>query len=100
MRLIGGFIHLLFSIFSDSCVYVNLEFKGGDLSVIPSLSVPGCKEQCEKLKGCTFFSVNKLACILKDSNVEIRKKNGVVSGATDSTCGKMLLCVDLCRYLI
>ena len=38
----------------------------------------------------SVFSVNKLACILKDSNVEIRKKNGVISGATDSTCGKII----------
>ena len=39
----------------------------------------------------SFFSVNKLSCILKDSNVEIRKKTGVISGATDSTCGKIFL---------
>ena len=83
--------YLLFKLFLGSCIYVNLEFKGGDLSVIPSLNVAACKRQCEKLKGCTFFSVNKMACILKDSNVEIRKKSGVISGATDSTCGKILL---------
>ena len=60
--------------------------------MIPTLGYSACKEQCQKLKGCSFFSVNKLACILKDSNVEIRKKTGVVSGATDSTCGKMVFC--------
>ena len=42
--------------FSDPCVYVNLEFKGGDLSVIPSLGYSACKEQCQKLKSCSFFS--------------------------------------------
>ena len=45
-----------FDFFSDPCVYVNLEFKGGDLSVIPSLGYSACKEQCQKLKSCSFFS--------------------------------------------
>ena len=75
--------------FSDPCVYINLEFKGGDLSVIPSLGFSACKAECQRLKGCSFFSINKVACILKDSNVEIHRKNGVISGATDTTCGKL-----------
>ena len=45
-----------FLFFPDPCVYVNLEFKGGDLSVIPSLGYSACKEQCQKLKSCSFFS--------------------------------------------
>ena len=69
-------------------MYNNLEFKGGDLSVIPSLGFEACKNACQKFKGCSFFTVNSVACILKDSNVEIHRKSGVLSGATDQTCGK------------
>lgn len=72
----------------NPCKYKNLEFRGGDLSVIPSLGFESCKEQCEKLQGCAFFTINRVACILKDGNVEIRRKIGVISGATDQTCGK------------
>ena len=75
-------------IIADPCVYNNLEFKGGDLSVIPSLGFEACKNACQKFKGCSFFTVNSVACILKDSNVEIHRKSGVLSGATDQTCGK------------
>ena len=75
--------------FSDPCVYVNLEFKGGDLSVIPSLGFAACKRECQKLRGCSFFTINNIACILKDSNVEIHRKSGVISGATDDTCSEL-----------
>jgi len=74
----------------NPCVYINLEFKGGDLSVIPSLGFAGCKLECQKLKDCAFFTINKVACVLKDANVEIEKKTGVISGATDSTCERVL----------
>ena len=75
---------------TDPCVYKDLEFKGGDLSVIPSLGFEACKSACQKFKGCSFFTVTSLACILKDSNVEIHRKSGVLSGATDQTCGKLI----------
>ena len=77
-----------YTFFADPCVYFNLEFKGGDLSVIPSLGFAACKLECQKLKDCAFFTINKVACVLKDANVEIQRKTGVISGATDSTCGK------------
>ena len=48
------------------------------------------KSACQKFKGCSFFTVTSLACILKDSNVEIHRKSGVLSGATDQTCGKLI----------
>ena len=80
---------------ADPCVYNNLEFKGGDLSVIPSLGFEACKSACQKFKGCSFFTVTSLACILKDSNVEIHRKSGVLSGATDQTCGKLCTVVPV-----
>ena len=94
-------------IIADPCVYNNLEFKGGDLSVIPSLGFEACKNACQKFKGCSFFTVNSVACILKDSNVEIHRKSGVLSGATDQTCGKWyktsiklwLSLLHVCNYL-
>ena len=79
---------IIIPFFADPCVYFNLEFKGGDLSVIPSLGFAACKLECQKLKDCAFFTINKVACVLKDANVEIQRKTGVISGATDSTCGK------------
>ena len=79
---------ITFSLIADPCVYNNLEFKGGDLSVIPSLGFEACKNACQKFKGCSFFTINSVACILKDSKVEIHRKSGVLSGATDQTCGK------------
>ena len=89
---------IFFHEIADPCVYNNLEFKGGDLSVIPSLGFEACKSACQKFKGCSFFTVTSLACILKDSNVEIHRKSGVLSGATDQTCGK--LCTCLSKYWI
>ncbi len=45
-------------------------------------------DSSSQLKDCSFFTIDKSRCHLKAKDVEIRKKAGVVSGATDEICSK------------
>ena len=70
------------------CIYKDLKFEGGDLKVIEHIhDYRLCKEKCESYKDCFFFTSSHFGCFLKSQEVEIQKRVGFVSGASDAACG-------------
>lgn len=59
---------------------------GSDLKTLNLGNFEDCKTSCSEYRECSFFTINKNKCNLKGKNVEIRKKTGVVSGATNEIC--------------
>lgn len=75
----------------SECIYENLQFSGGDLKIIEDTTFSSCKNACEFLEDCTFFSLQSGKCFLKSEHVEIERETGVLSGMTDEACGKSLM---------
>jgi hypothetical protein len=75
-------------LFLGHCAYKDLEFVGSDLKTLTLTNFDDCKTSCSQYKDCSFFTITKSKCNLKGKNVEIRKRSGVVSGATDEICSK------------
>jgi hypothetical protein len=74
---------------NSRCIYKDLKFEGGDLKILENIhDYRLCKEECETNKDCFFFTSSHFGCFLKNQNVEIQKRVGFVSGASDAACGQ------------
>ncbi|TRY69316.1 hypothetical protein TCAL_09878, partial [Tigriopus californicus] len=74
----------------SECIYENLQFSGGNLKTINDTTFSSCKNACEFLPDCTFFSLKAGQCLLKSEHVEIERELGVLSGMTDEACEQVL----------
>ena len=75
--------------FVAKCIYKDLKFEGGDLKILEDIyDFQLCKKECESFTDCFFFTSSHFGCFLKSQDVEIQKRIGYVSGASDDACGE------------
>ena len=66
-----------------------MKFEGGDLKILEDIhDFQLCKNECESYTDCFFFTSSHFGCFLKSQDVEIQKRVGFVSGASDDACGE------------